>query len=184
MKVFVFLSMLSLALFTHCSPKIKASTNQTPEVATTDSLPPMEDSTIVEMVDVYLITDILGIDKKITVKVKKKDGILKPLKFTDQTAYYIGILNYNLSLSPQSSLKFLSWEIPMTEITLMKSRTPTSVKIPTFDVGKLAIVHGYSDGGMIYQARIVSVFKQKPIALLMQLLDEEDFVLEEHVRKN
>lgn len=182
MKVFVFLSILSLALFTHCSPKIKASTNQNEQPTTIDSLPPMTDSEE-EMVDVSLTTDILGLDKKITVKVKKKDGILKPLKFSDQTAYYIGILNYNLALNPQSSLKFLNWETPMTEITLMESRTPTSVKIPTFDVGKLAIVHGYSDGGMIYQARIMSVFKQKPMELLMELLDEEDFVLEEHVRQ-
>lgn len=182
MKVFVFLSILSLGLFTSCTSKMYSSASQNEEIMSEEkNLDKSNEDE--EMVDVQLITDVLGLDKKITVKVKKKDGILKPLKFTDQTKYYIGILNYNLGMKPQSSLKLLTWEIPMTEIGIMEAREPSPLVISEFDIGKLAIVHGYSDGGTIYFANIVAVFEQKPMALLMELLNEEGFDLEEHVRK-
>lgn len=185
MKFFVFLLILSVGLFANCSTKIQSSNPQNESVMNESDMESKDDpNSDEEMVEVQLITDVLGLDKKISVKVKKKDGVLKPLKFTDQTAYYIGILNYNLNLKPQSSLKLLSWEIPMTEISLMEAREPSPLVISEFDIGKLAIVQGYSDGGMIYLANIVAVFEQKPMALLMELLDGEGFDLEEHVRKD
>ncbi|MGB0930742.1 MAG: hypothetical protein ACPGVB_08200 [Chitinophagales bacterium] len=185
MKVFVFLSILSLGFFTSCTSKMYSSASQNEEIISKkEVVDTFSEGDEEEMVDVTLITDVLGLDKKITVKVKKKEGILKPLKFTDQTKYYIGILNYNLGMKPQSSLKLLSWEIPMTEIGIMEAREPSPLIISEFDIGKLAIVHGYSDGGTMYFANIVAVFEQKPMALLMELLNEEDFDLEVHVRKD
>ncbi|MEZ4887654.1 MAG: hypothetical protein R3E32_23170 [Chitinophagales bacterium] len=181
MKLFVFLFILSMGLFVSCSSKIHSSVSDNETLRSDKNTSDEPDN---EVVEVQLITDVLGLDKKITVRVKKKDGVLKPLKFTDQTAYYIGILNYNLSMSPQSSLKLLSWELPMTDISIMEARSPSPIVISEFDVGKLAIVHGYSDGGMIYLANIVAVFEQKPMALLMELLNNESFDLEAHVRKN
>ncbi len=183
MKIFVFLSILSIAILASCTPKIHSSVSQNEEIMSKQNNPdkPSDEE---EMVDVQLITDVLGLDKKITVKVKKKDGILKPLKFTDQTKYYIGILNYNLNMKPQSSLKLLTWEIPMTEISMMEAREPSPLIISEYDIGKLAIVQGYSDGGMIYLANIAAVFEQKPMALLMELMNNESFDLEKHIRKD
>jgi len=180
MKFFTFLSVLSLGLFLNCSSKVVPSTTQNETLTPIQETPNIVEE---EMVEVSLITDALGLDKTITARVKRKDGILKPLKFTDQTAYYIGILNYNLAMNPQSSLKMLSWEMPMTGISMMEAREPSPLVISEFDIGKLAIVRGHSNGGMIYLSNIMAVFEQKPMALLMKMLDGENFDLEEHVRK-
>ena len=180
MKFFTFLSVLSLALFLSCSSKMTPSSTQNEILTPTEDTASSSDE---EMVEVSLITDALGLDKTIRVRVKRKDGILKPLKFTDQTAYYIGVLNYNLTMSPQSSLKMLSWEMPMTGISMMEAREPSPLVISEFDIGKLAIVRGHSNGGMIYLSNIMAVFEQKPMALLMKMLDGENFDLEKHVRK-
>ena len=125
---------------------------------------------------INLITDFDG--KSIRVGISKTDTSFQHLKAHEfgNMSYYIGVLNVDWNVQPHSNLKLLSLNVPMTEIAMMEARLPNDVKISGEQINKLAIVEGYSSGGMIYKANIVAVFEEKPMELLMLLLEKNDIV--------
>ena len=121
-----------------------------------------------------MITDFDG--KKITVSISETDTIFQYLKKHEfgNMSYYIGILNVDWNAQPHSNLQLLSLNVPITEIAMMEARSPNDVTISAEQINKLAIVEGYSSGGMIYKANIVAVFEEKPMELLMLLLEKNE----------
>ncbi|MGB1206012.1 MAG: hypothetical protein ACPG5B_10210 [Chitinophagales bacterium] len=121
-----------------------------------------------------LITDFDG--KKIRVGISETDTSWQNLKAHEfgNFAYYLGILNVDWNAQPHSNLQLLSLNVPITEIAMMEARSPNDVKISAEQINKLAIIEGYSSGGMIYKANIVAVFEDKPMDLLMLLLQKNE----------
>ena len=121
---------------------------------------------------INLITDFDG--KSIRVGISEADTSFQHLKAHEfeNMSYYIGVLNVDWNKNPHSNLQLLSLNVPMVEFAILNPRT--SMTITAEQINKLAIVEGYSSGGMIYKANIVAVFEEKPMELLMLLLEKND----------
>ncbi|HRI27775.1 MAG TPA: hypothetical protein PK239_09685 [Chitinophagales bacterium] len=117
-------------------------------------------------------TDVLK--NNIELSYNSADSILtSAAKASNLLPVMIGVLGINFNLSPVSSvLKMNGWDVPLTPIRMMEARSPYPIQIQPDEVGKLALVQGHFDGSTIYQATILAVFPDEPIALLYQLLHQ------------
>ncbi len=130
---------------------------------------------------INLITDIDGSNIKATIN--RLDTTLNELKTpTDGKFLYLGILNFSFKSQPPSCLKLQSFNVPMTDISMMEAQSPKPIVIPTGQLNKLAIVEGFYGGGMLYGCRIVGVFDKTPLELLYQLLDEGELKLDPYLK--
>jgi len=122
---------------------------------------------------ITLLTDING--SEIQLPIDANDSTFAKLQAVNNIRQlYIGTLNYNWSTQPRSHLQLLSFNVPITNISMMEARSPEDVLIPSEHLHKLAIVEGFWGGGTLYQAQIKAVFKAEAMPLLFELLQQKN----------